>query len=385
MKSGRKVGPWAILAAGAVIQLLTGFPSAWGAFRQPVMEEYGIGGEQAAFAANCIVAAYGLGCVLGGFLQDKKGPKWAGLAGTVLLCGGLLAAGFVPQGSAGLFYLAFSLPVGMGCAFLYPAVMSCVQKWYQDKPGFATGVVGLGVGLSGLVLTLFVKWSQAQSGLRVGFWILAAILLPLCGGGSLLLKDPPQTQKAAPQGLSPKELFKTKEFWLCFASMGLAAPAVLLFGPSIQQIGTERGLSESVAVWLAAMGSAGSAAGRLLAPLSGDKIGKEKADMIVFSGLLLLSVLFAFAGGWWMAAVYILLCACYAGQMAVMPSLCSQKFGLAHTGVNYGFIALGSSVGSIGFPLLAKALGLEAGRHFLAAGAALVGLLCIWKLKKQAE
>lgn len=386
MKKEQKAGPWAILAAGAVIQLLTGFPSAWGAFRQPVMEEYGLAGDEAAFAANCIVAAYGLGCVLGGFLQDKKGPKAAGLAGTVLLCGGLAAAGFVPQASAVLFYLGFSLPVGLGCAFLYPAVMSCVQKWYKDKPGFATGVVGLGVGLSGLVLTLFVKWSQAWRSLRVGFWILAAILLPLCGGGSLLLKDPPQTGgQAEPEGLSPKELFKTKAFWLSFLSMGLAAPAVLLFGPSIQQLGTDRGLSEQVAVWLAAMGSAGSAAGRLLAPMSGDKIGKEKADLWLFGGLLVLSVLFAFAGGWWMAAVYILLCVCYAGQMAVMPSLCSQRFGLAHTGVNYGFIALGASLGSIGFPLIAKAMSLETGRHFLAALAALGGLLCIWGLKKQKQ
>ena len=34
--------PWAILAAGAAIQVLTGLPAAWGVFQQPVMEEYGL-------------------------------------------------------------------------------------------------------------------------------------------------------------------------------------------------------------------------------------------------------------------------------------------------------------------------------------------------------
>ena len=34
--------PWAILAAGAAIQVLTGLPAAWGVFQQPVMDEYGL-------------------------------------------------------------------------------------------------------------------------------------------------------------------------------------------------------------------------------------------------------------------------------------------------------------------------------------------------------
>ena len=92
--------PWTILAAGAAIQVLTGLPAAWGVFQKPVMEEYGLSEQGAGYAFALLIAAFGVGCVLGGFLQDKKGPRCAALWGTALLCGGFFAAGLLPPGSA---------------------------------------------------------------------------------------------------------------------------------------------------------------------------------------------------------------------------------------------------------------------------------------------
>ena len=99
--------PWTILAAGAAIQVLTGIPAAWGVFQQPVMDEYGLSEQGAGYAFGILIAAFGVGCVIGGFLQDKHGPRCAGLWGTALLCGGFFAAAMLPGGSAGTFFLAF--------------------------------------------------------------------------------------------------------------------------------------------------------------------------------------------------------------------------------------------------------------------------------------
>ena len=87
--------PWTILAAGAAIQVLTGLPAAWGVFQQPVMEEYGLSEQGAGYAFALLIAAFGVGCVLGGFLQDKMGPRCAAVWGTALLCGGFVAAALV--------------------------------------------------------------------------------------------------------------------------------------------------------------------------------------------------------------------------------------------------------------------------------------------------
>ena len=227
---------WSILAAGAAIQILTGIPAAWGVFQGPVRQEYGFDEGAASFIFSFTIGAFGLGCVIGGYLQDKAGPRIAGFAGTALLTGGFTAAGFLPAEKAWIFYLCFSLPVGLGCAFLYPAVMSCAQKWFADKKGLATGIVGGAVGFSGAALTFLVRWLAGGWGIRVCFWVLAALMLLVCGGGSILLQNPKsagqkkqQTKKAPPKDYTPREMFKTKQYWLGFLVVGLATPAVLLF------------------------------------------------------------------------------------------------------------------------------------------------------------
>ncbi len=380
--------PWTILAAGAAIQVLTGIPAAWGVFQQPVMDEYGLSEQGAGYAFGILIAAFGVGCVIGGFLQDKHGPRCAGLWGTALLCGGFFAAAMLPGGSAGTFFLAFSIPAGLGTAFLYPSIQSCAQKWYAGRKGLATGVIGGAVGLSGAFLTIFVRTAVngfwIVQGIRGAFWALGAITLPICLVGSLLLQDPPESaQKQQGSGknaldLSPWQMLKTRQYWLCAGAVCFSTPAVLLFSPIILKLGMERGLDESAALWAVVLGSVGSAAGRLLMPLLSDKIGRRPTDLILFGVSLGLSAVFLFARGWAVVAVYAGLTFCYSALAAVLPALSTDLFGLPHAGVNYGFLALGQSVGSLLFPCIADFWGFEQGRHILAIAGAAAGFACIW-------
>ena len=385
--------PWTILAAGAAIQVLTGLPAAWGVFQQPVMEEYGLSEQGAGYAFGILIAAFGVGCVLGGFLQDRHGPRCAGLWGTALLCGGFFAAGLLPPGSAEAFFLAFSIPAGLGTAFLYPSIQSCAQKWYADRKGLATGVIGGAVGLSGAFLTVFVRTAVrgfwVVQGIRGAFWALGAVTLPVCLVGSLLLQDPPQTgqpQKPQENGkntidLAPRQMLRTKQYWLCAGAVCFSTPAVLLFSPIILKLGMERGLEEQAALWSVVLGSVGSAAGRLLMPLLSDRIGRRPTDMLPFAVSAGLSAGFAFAQGWGVVACYAGLTFCYSALAAVLPALSTDLFGFPHAGVNYGFLALGQSVGSLAFPFAANFFGLEVGRHWMAVAAAGAGFACIRALR----
>ena len=385
--------PWTILAAGAAIQVLTGLPAAWGVFQQPVMEEYGLSEQGAGYAFGILIAAFGVGCVLGGFLQDRHGPRCAGLWGTALLCGGFFAAGLLPPGSAEAFFLAFSIPAGLGTAFLYPSIQSCAQKWYADRKGLATGVIGGAVGLSGAFLTVFVRTAVrgfwVVQGIRGAFWALGAVTLPVCLVGSLLLQDPPQTgqtQKPQENGkntidLAPQQMLRTKQYWLCAGAVCFSTPAVLLFSPIILKLGMERGLEEQAALWSVVLGSVGSAAGRLLMPLLSDRIGRRPTDLLLFTASAGLSAGFAFAQGWGVVACYAGLTFCYSALAAVLPALSTDLFGFPHAGVNYGFLALGQSVGSLAFPFAANFFGLEAGRHWMAVAAAGAGFVCIRALR----
>ena len=387
--------PWTILAAGAAIQVLTGIPAAWGVFQQPVMEEYGLSEQGAGYVFGILIAAFGVGCVIGGFLQDSRGPRCAALWGTALLCGGFFAAAMLPGGSAGSFFLAFSIPAGLGTAFLYPSIQSCAQKWYAGRKGLATGVIGGAVGLSGAFLTVFVRTAVKGfwivQGIRGAFWALGAVTLPICLVGSLLLQDPPQDAEKQQKNdknaidLSPWQMLHTRQYWLCAGAVCFSTPAVLLFSPIILKLGVERGLDENAALWSVVLGSVGSAAGRLLMPMLSDRIGRRPTDMLLFAVSLGLSAGFAFAQGWWVVACYAGLTFCYSGLAAVLPALSTDLFGFPHAGVNYGFLALGQSVGSLAFPAAANLWGLEAGRHWLAVGGAAAGFAAMWALKSAGQ
>ena len=134
-KRAQNRGPY-ILAAGAAAQLLTGIPAAWGVFQQPVMQGYGFSRGQAMLAFAVLVAAYGVGCAMGGLLQDPHGPRFAGLWGTALLAGGFFAASLVPVANAVLFLLVYSLPRGWAVRF-WPR-----RCWPARKSGTRTKKAG---------------------------------------------------------------------------------------------------------------------------------------------------------------------------------------------------------------------------------------------------
>lgn len=372
-------GP-AVLAAGAAVQLLVGIPAAWGVFQRPVMETYEFTRGQATLAFALLVAAYGVGCAIGGLLQDERGPRFAGLWGAALLGSGFLAAAAVPAGYAALFLLVYSIPAGLGSAFLAPAVLACAQKWYAGKKGWATGVTGVAQGLSGAFLTLFVRGLGGIFGMRVCFAALGGVALLVGLGGAATLKNPPPPafgeQKQPGPDLAPAQMLRTPQYKWCFAAVALAAPPVLLFSPEILQIAADRGVPEQWAPWSVVFGSAASAVGRLLCPYLSDKLGRKPVLYALYTGLAAGSVWFAFAQNGWVLAAYALLTGLYAGEAAVEPAFNSDLFGLPHAGVNYGFLALGMSAGSLLSYAGALALPLTL-RHWAAAACALAGLGCL--------
>ena len=150
--------PWAILAAGAAIQILTGLPAAWGVFQQQVMDEFSLTEDGAGYAFGILIAAFGVGCVIGGFLQDKK-------ARAARRCGApaCSAAGSLRRpscrGEGGMVLGSVQHSGGAGHGVSLPSIQSCAQKWYAGRKGLATGVIGGAVGLSGAFLTGFVRAS----------------------------------------------------------------------------------------------------------------------------------------------------------------------------------------------------------------------------------
>ncbi len=392
MQSFIKKHRYIILISGAVIQIFTGIPAAWGVFQQSVCEDYNISAANGTMIFSFTICAFGVGSIIGGFLQDKKGPRFAGILGSILLAGGFLLTSLMPQNSAWILYCSFSLPVGLGNAFLYPAVMSCAQKWYSDKKGFATGIIGIAVGLSGAILTLFVKILSQYGNIRLTFIALGIIIIFVCGFSCVFLENPKQSNcnnkklikhKPCKNEFSPLTMLKTRQYWFLTLAILCAAPSMILFSPIIVEIGTSRGLSQNLALSCVAIASFFSAAGRLAMPWLSDKISKKSTFILLYGLLTVGSILFLFVQNIYVLLLYCLLAFSYSGQAAVVPSTVTELFGEKHTGVNYGTASLGMSVGSVLFPLLANYFQSEFARHIIAICASALGIIFILLLKQK--
>ncbi len=398
------------MLAGALIQVFTGVPAAWGVFQGAVCEGYDLSEHMGSMIFSCVICSFGIGCIFGGLLQDKKGPKAAAILGTALLSFGFIVCGFLPKENPFLMYLLFSVPTGLGTALLYPAVMACAQKWYAEKKGFATGVIGGATGLSGAVLTLLGTWLIGAFGIRFALVCLGAIMALICGAACIVLENPnsytkkqgnvtsslsstktlrnaailinSETKTTADKNKSKDftiaQVFKTKQYYLLTAAVCFANPSMILFSPLIVQIAQNRGLGANVALSCVAVGSVFSAIGRLSMPWLSDKKGRKNVFILLFSFLFFGSITFTFAKGIWVLFIYCALAFCYSGQAAVLPATVTDLYGQKNTGLYYGFVALGMSVGSILFPLLASMWqGSEGARHIIAIVATFSGLVCV--------
>ena len=122
------------------------------------MEEYGLSEQGAGYAFGVLIAFFGIGCVIGGFLQDKQGPRFAALWGTGLLCGGFFAAAALPAEKGSCFFRGVQHP---GRASAQPSSTRpsspAPRSGIKGRKGLATGVIGGAVGLSGAFLTVFVR------------------------------------------------------------------------------------------------------------------------------------------------------------------------------------------------------------------------------------
>ncbi len=381
--------PWTILAAGAAIQVLTGLPAAWGVFQQPVMEEYGLSEQGAGYAFALLIAAFGVGCVLGGFLQDKKGPRCAALWGTALLCGGFFAAAFLPgwAGGGGSFWPSASRR-GWARRFCThpssPAPKSGTRGARGWRPGssaerwdFPARSLPCSFGRRCGDLARY-----RASGAPFGHWVR---LLCRCALRAARCSATRRRKNSSQAAKTPSTFLRGRccaqsSTGCVRARYAFSTPAVLLFSPIILKLGMERGLDEGAALWSVVLGSVGSAAGRLLMPLLSDRIGRRATDLGLFAASLGLSAAFWAARGWWVVVCYAGLTFCYSALAAVLPALSTDLFGLPHAGVNYGFLALGQSVGSLAFPFAANLLALENGRHLLAMAGAAAGFAAIWAL-----
>ena len=356
--------PWISIIACLVVQLCVGILYLWSAFKGNIVAAYGWSSSAATMVSSYMIFAFVFGNLIGGFINDKKGPKLTCFLGVLLFSVGIALSAFVK--TAGLFDLTYAVMAGLGSDFAYGACISCIQKWLPHKRGLASGLACSAFGLSTVVFTPVSNWLMELNRGADGivnftpvFLILAGVFAVLGLVATVFISLPddayieslnlPKAAVSGAKNFTLGQAIKVPAFWCLFFSIFFINGTWNLCVPLIKDLGIQRGLAEATAIACVSFTGITNAAGRLIMATLSDKIGRSNT-MYVLCGITLVgAILMTFIGGYGYFATIALIAFAYGGPSALNAALCTDLFGPKNSGTNYGVAMLALGFSSIFF------------------------------------
>lgn len=389
---------WIVVLAGTGINLALGILYTWSIFKGAIAESIAMGGPQAftwdkasindPYATACLMFA--LAMIVAGKVQDKFGPRI-----TCLIGGLMVGAGFIwiSQTTSYWAWIAgFGVMAGMGIGFGYSSATPPALKWFPPaKTGLIAGIVVAGFGLASVYIAPLAQVLLGTYGLQqsmlyfgIGFVVITCffgMFLANPPAGFLATSGPTNTGVAAAvsNDLSPAQILRTAKFftlWTCF---------FIGAGAGLMVIGSAKGLAKAsmgeMAFLVVAIMSVGNAAGRIVAGVVSDKIGRANTlvIMLVFQASLMFLAIPVIDGTYSnplaMPLLVTFMVFNYGTNLSLFPSFVKDLWGAKHFGMNYGILFSAWGVGAFALVRVSEMLRVKTGgftMSFAAAGALLV-------------
>lgn len=361
---------WIVTFAGTGINLALGVLYAWSVLSKQINKEWGWNETQTALPYSVAIAVFAFMMVPAGRLQDKFGPRLVATLGGIFCGAGFIVAS-LGQSLAGLI-IGFGVLAGTGIGFGYASATPPAVKWFPpERTGLIAGLVVAGFGLASVYIAPLANYLLDVYGIQTSFMILGIAFLIIVVLLSPLLKNPPAAPKSmanTPSRVVAKsvgaqaiaslenyewpEMLRTPQFYLLWVMYVFGAGAgLMIIGKLAKIVDLQAGIKAGfIFVSLLAVGNA---AGRIVAGVLSDKIGRTRTMFAVFvfqAGLMFsLRSLNTYAA---LFVASVLIGFNYGANLSVFPSATKDYFGLKNFGANYGFVFTAWGVGGILGPIL---------------------------------
>jgi OFA family oxalate/formate antiporter-like MFS transporter len=364
---------WRVTFAGMGINLALGILYTWSVISKGIPKEWNWSESDKSlpYAVACLV--FSVIMVLAGRLQDKIGPRIVAAVGGILVGIGFIIASRTtsPMG----YMLGFGVLAGAGIGFGYAAATPPAVKWFSAaKTGLIAGIVVSGFGLASVYaapLTTFLisKWSINTAVLILGIAFLIVVV-----SFAQLLKSPPKgyvpagtmqlktTDVNKKVDFVPREMLATVQFYMLWFMYACGAGAGLMVIAKLASIAKVQAGIDLGFVFVATL-AVGNGAGRIIAGMASDKIGRKTTmfSCFVFQAVLVL-LLSATKTGTAMAniptlaIISALVGANYGANLSLFPSITKDFYGIKNFGMNYGLVFTAWGVGGFMLSRLAGAM-----------------------------
>jgi len=365
---------WRVTFAGLGINLALGILYTWSVISKGIPDEWGWSEADKSWPYSIACLVFCLVMVPGGRLQDKIGPRLVASVGGLLVGIGMILASMTtsPMG----YMLGFGLLAGAGIGFAYASATPPAVKWFPAaRTGLVAGIVVSGFGLASVYAAPLAKWLIASFGVEtMGFVLGIAFLIVVVGLAQFLIPPPkgylpegafanlnpgPNSKK---EEFTPKEMLSTVQFYLLWFMYACGAGAGLMVIAKLAAIGKQQADVELGFVLVAVL-AIGNGAGRVVAGMASDKLGRQQTMFGCFVLQAVLVLLLSFtAKGTFLATVPVLalvsalIGANYGANLSLFPSITKDYYGLKNFGVNYGLVFTAWGVGGFMLALLAGKL-----------------------------
>ncbi|KPN29922.1 oxalate/formate antiporter family transporter [Halolamina pelagica] len=261
---------------------------------------------------------------------------------------------------------------GVGVSAVYTVAVNTPVKWFHDRRGLATGVVGMSFsGFSFLAIpTIRGNVGEAFEGTM---FVLAAV----AGGGAVLaavvLRDPPRTSDTADSTAAAlderawtwRESVRTWQFWLLYVVFAATNGVGLMIIGKIVSFASALSLPAAAATASASAVALSEAGGVVIGGSLSDRLGRRRtvAASLVLCGLSLAGAVALGAQG--IATGFVALVGAAAffrtPMFAVFPNLVADYYGRRYSSENYAALYTAKLFGGVFGGTVASALVLVIG------------------------
>ena len=363
---------WSVTFAGVGINLALGILYTWSVISKGIPESWGWNESDKSWPYSVACLVFCLIMVPAGRMQDKISPRFVATIGGILVGIGLIIASLTSSLLG--FIIAFGILAGAGIGFGYAAATPPAVKWFPAaKTGLIAGIVVSGFGLASVYAAPLAKWLMAEYGFKAMLLTLGIAFLVVVVGLAQKLRPPhkgyvpagsaPSKPAAAgdkKEDFLPREMLCTAQFYMIWFMYACGAGAGLMIISKLAAI-AEIQAGITLGFVLVAVLAVGNGAGRIVAGVLSDKIGRKATMFICFvMQAVLIFLLSKVSEGSLLAKVPVLAAisalvgANYGANLSLFPSITKDFYGLKNFGMNYGLVFTAWGIG--GF-MLAKLAG----------------------------
>jgi OFA family oxalate/formate antiporter-like MFS transporter len=362
---------WRVIFAGLGINLALGILYTWSVISKGIPEDWGWNESDKSLPYMVACLIFALTMVPAGRLQDKIGPRIVASIGGVLVGIGFIIASMTT--SPLFFMIGFGLLAGTGIGFGYASATPPAVKWFPAaKTGLIAGIVVSGFGLASVYAAPLAKWLTITYGIQKMVFVLGIAFLIAVVALAQILKPPPKNY--IPPGtkpvntdnivnkkenFTPKEMLTTVQFYMLWFMYACGAGAGLMIISKLAAI-ADKQAGISMGFVLVAVLGVGNGAGRIIAGMLSDKIGRKATLFICFASQALIILLLSktthasiLANVFVLSVLSALIGASYGANLSLFPSITKDYYGLKNFGMNYGLVFTSWGVGGFMLAFLA--------------------------------